>query len=158
LKRQGHKKILVGVISDTHGLLREQAVAALSGVDTIIHAGDIGTLEVLQGLQAVAPVVAVRGNMDGYGWAQDLPETEMVAFGAVCIYVLHDLYKLDIDPQASDVQAVISGHTHQPAVETKNGVLYLNPGSAGYKRHNRPTTIARLHIDAMTVKSEFIRL
>ena len=152
------KSKMIGVISDTHGLLRAQVVAALEGVDTIIHAGDIGTLEVLQALQQVAPVVAVRGNMDGYGWAQDLPETEMVALGEVYIYVLHDLYRLDIDPQASGVQAVISGHTHMPAAETKGGVLYLNPGSAGYRRHNRPTTIARLHVNGKTVKPEFIHL
>jgi len=155
---QGPKQHLVGVISDTHGLLREQAVTALNGADVIIHAGDIGTLEVLEALRKVAPVVAVRGNMDGYGWAQDLPETEMVEFGEAYIYVLHDLFHLDIDPQASGVQSVISGHTHQPAAETKNGVLYLNPGSAGYRRHNRPTTIARLYIDGTTVKPEFINL
>ena len=153
-----HKKQMIGVISDTHGLLREQAVTALKDVDTIIHAGDIGTLEVLQALQQIAPVVAVRGNMDGYGWAQDLPETEMVALGGVYIYILHDLFNLDIDPHASGVRAVISGHTHMPAAETKGGVLYLNPGSAGYRRHNRPTTIARLHINGKSIQPEFIHL
>lgn len=158
MQKRGPKQCLVGVISDTHGLLREPAVTALKGVDMIIHAGDIGTLEVLEALRQVAPVVAVRGNMDGYGWAQDLPETEMVELGEVYVYILHDLFHLDIDPHASGVQAVISGHTHQPAAETKNGVLYLNPGSAGHGRHNRPTTIARLHIDGTTVTPEFIKL
>ena len=152
------KQRIIGVISDTHGLLREQAVSALQGVEAIIHAGDIGTHDVLEALQQVAPVVAVRGNMDGYGWAQELPETEMVALGDVYIYVLHDLFRLDIDPQASGVQAVISGHTHMPAVETKGGVLYLNPGSAGYRRHNRPMSIARLHINGKSVQPEIIRL
>ena len=153
-----HTQRLVGVISDTHGLLRPQAVQALKGVDMIIHAGDIGTPEVLTDLRSLAPVAAVRGNMDGYGWAQDLPETEMVELGDIYIYVLHDLFRLDIDPRASGVRAVISGHTHQPAAETKNGVLYLNPGSAGHRRLNRPTTIARMAIEGAVIKTEFVKL
>ncbi len=158
MEARAHKQHLVGVISDTHGLLRGKVVTAFSGVDMIIHAGDIGTLEVLQALQEIAPVVAVRGNMDGYGWAQELPETEMVELGKIYVYVLHDLFHLDIDPHTSGVRAVISGHTHQPSTETRGGVLYLNPGSAGYRRHNRPTTIARLYIEGTTVKPEFIQL
>ena len=158
MNQPNHNMQKIGVISDTHGLLREQVVTALQDVDTIIHAGDIGSLEILEALRQLAPVVAVRGNMDGYGWAQDLPETEMVALGQVYIYVLHDLFKLDIDPHASGVQAVISGHTHMPAAKTKDGVLFLNPGSAGYRRHNRPTTIAHLQINGKSVQSEFIHL
>ena len=152
------KRLLVGVISDTHGVLREAAVAALSRADLIVHAGDIGTLDVLEALRQIAPVVAVRGNMDGYGWARELPETEMVAIGDVYAYILHDLWMLDIDPDASGVKVVISGHTHLPAAETKNGVLYLNPGSAGYRRPNRPTTVARLYIEGTDLKPEFIHL
>ena len=149
---------LIGVISDTHGQLAPEVLKAFKNVDLIIHAGDIGDKAVLDHLSKFAPVVAVRGNMDGYGWAQDLPETEMIELGGIYIYVLHDLYKLDIDPHGSGVRAVISGHTHMPAAETKKGVLYLNPGSAGYRRHNRPTTIARLHINGKSVQPEFVQL
>ena len=124
----------VGVISDTHGLLRPEAVAALAGVERIVHAGDIGSPDVLAALGRIAPVAAVRGNNDREAWAARIPETEVVEVGDVSLYVLHDLHELDLDPRAAGFAAVIAGHSHQPRVEEKAGVLYLNPGSAGPRR------------------------
>ena len=137
---------IIGVISDTHGLLRPEALAALAGAELIIHAGDVGSPEVLVGLGAVAPVVAVRGNNDRNTWARALPTTEVVAVLGLSLYVLHDLNDLDLDPRAAGFRAVIAGHSHRPLIEERDGVLFLNPGSAGPRRFTLPTTLARLRV------------
>ena len=134
----------VGVISDTHGLLRPQALAALRGCEAIIHAGDVGDPAVLEGLREIAPVFAVRGNIDRGRWASGLPETECVEFADRHVYVLHDLADLDIEPPEAGFSAIVYGHSHRPSLETQSGVLYLNPGSAGPRRFDLPVTIARL--------------
>jgi uncharacterized protein len=149
---------LAGVISDTHGLLRPQALAALAGVALIIHAGDIGSQEVLQELHRLAPTYAVRGNVDHHRWAATLPRSRIVAVGEVSLYVLHDLAALDLDPTAAGLQAVIYGHSHQPGIKEENGVLYLNPGSAGPRRFHLPVTVARLHIEDGSLQPEIIHL
>ena len=138
----------VGVISDTHGLLRQEAVSALSGVGLIIHAGDVGTPDVLDGLRSIAPTIAVRGNIDREGWAKKLPLTEVVTAGGLSLYVLHDLSHLDLDPKAAGFSAVISGHSHRPHAEIRDGVLYLNPGSAGRRRFDLPITVAVVRVDS----------
>jgi putative phosphoesterase len=148
---------LVGVISDTHGLVRPEAIAALRGSHAIIHAGDVGRPEVLDALHALAPTHAVRGNVDTQGWAARLPVTEAVEVGQLLLWVLHDIADLDIDP-AAGFAAVIFGHSHQPSIETRGGVLYLNPGSAGPRRFKLPVTIARLRISGSTISPEIIEL
>ena len=148
----------VGVISDTHGLLRPEALRALAGTDLIVHAGDVGDPRVLEGLRAVAPVVAVRGNNDRGPWAAALAETEVVASGGRSLYVLHDLAQLDLDPRAAGFDAVIAGHSHQPRVERCDGILYLNPGSAGPRRFRLPIAVARLEIDAAGLDAEIVHL
>lgn len=151
-------KIKIGIISDTHGLLRPEAVSALSGVSLIIHAGDIGSPEILHKLRAVAPVVAVRGNNDQDGWARGLPLTEVVEIGKVSIYVLHDAGLLDLDPVASGFSAVISGHSHRPLKESRNGVFFLNPGSAGPRRLKLPASVAILSIEEKNLNASIIAL
>lgn len=146
---------LVGIISDTHGHLRPEVAEAFTAVDLIIHAGDIGNHEVLQELRAIAPVRAVRGNMDG-GWAHDLPATEVVEIGEVLIYVLHDAYLLDLDPAAAGFVAVINGHTHRAAIEKRRGVLFLNPGSAS--PYSSTGTVALLNIRGESLKPEVVEL
>jgi len=148
----------LGVISDTHGLVRPEAVAALAGVERIVHAGDIGNPEVLDALARVAPVTAVRGNNDRGGWASDIPETEVVEVGGVSLYVLHDLHELDLDPRAAGFAAVIAGHSHQPRVEARDGVLYLNPGSAGPRRFKLPISLARLTVTGSRVRARLLTL
>src|SRR5438105_1790922 len=150
--------MLIGVISDTHGLLRPEALRALGGSELIIHAGDVGDPEILGELRAVAPLIAVRGNIDQGKWAAVLPETEVVEREGVSLYVLHDLNQLDLDPVAAGFQAVISGHSHKPAIRTQNGVLYLNPGSAGPRRFKLPITIARLRLGEKGLEAEHIHL
>ena len=142
MKLTAHSRI--GVIADTHGLLRPQALAALQGSELIVHAGDVGRPEVLEGLRAVAPVVAVRGNVDRGAWAQELPATAVVELGGVGVYVLHDRQDLDLIPRAAGFGAVVYGHSHRPSLETVDGVLYLNPGSAGPRRFRLPVTVALL--------------
>ncbi len=137
----------VGVISDTHGLLRPEARYALQDSDMIIHAGDVGNPEVLDVLRSIAPTIAVRGNVDREGWARKLPLTEVVTAGGVSLYVLHDLSKLDLDPRAAGFSAVISGHSHRPHAEIRDGVVYVNPGSAGRRRFDLPITLAELRIE-----------
>lgn len=149
---------LLGVISDTHGLLRPEAVAALAGVDLILHAGDVGAAHVLDALRAVAPVVAVRGNVDTGAWAASLPLTEVVAVDAVDIYMLHDLKQLDLNPAAAGFRVVISGHSHRPVIEEQQGVLYLNPGSAGPRRFNLPICLAHLTIQGGQAHADLIDL
>jgi uncharacterized protein len=149
--------ILVGVISDTHGLLRPEAIAALRGSHAIIHAGDVGRPEVLDALRALAPTHAVRGNVDTQALAAKLPVTEAVEVGQLLLWVLHDIADLDIDP-AAGFAVVIFGHSHQPSIETRGGVLYFNPGSAGPRRFRLPVTIARLRILGRNIRPEIVEL
>jgi putative phosphoesterase len=148
----------IGLISDTHGLLRQEAVEALRGSELIIHAGDVGKLEILDTLRALAPVVAVRGNVDKEPWAQTLPETAVAEAGAVLIYVLHDLGALDLNPRAAGFQVVVSGHSHKPGSYERNGVLYINPGSAGPRRFQLPVTVARLNLQRTPYEVAFLDL
>jgi putative phosphoesterase len=148
----------IGVISDTHGLVRPQALRALAGADLIVHAGDVGGPEVLDALRAVAPVVAVRGNNDRGPWAAALAETEVVETGGRSLYVLHDLKELDLDPRAAGFDAVIAGHSHQPRIERRDGVLYLNPGSAGPRRFRLPIAVAWLAVDSTRLDAEIVHL
>jgi putative phosphoesterase len=128
----------IGVISDTHGLLRPAAVKALQACDRIIHAGDLGDLKILMELKKMAPVTIVRGNVDQADWAKSIPETEVLSIGSFNIYILHNLGQLDLDPTVAGFQMVISGHSHKPSLEIKNNVHYLNPGAAGQRRFNFP--------------------
>ncbi len=138
--------MLVGVISDTHGLLRQQAADALSGVDCIVHAGDIGAPEILDGLSRIAPVYAIRGNNDRDEWAASLPDTRLLELDGIAMYVIHDVNDLRRQPPASAVSVVISGHSHAPQAREEAGVLYINPGSAGPRRFRLPVCVAHLQI------------
>ena len=155
-KSQSSDDYAIGVISDTHGLLRPEAVKALENTDLIIHAGDIGKIEVLEALQEISPVYAVRGNMDAGGWARDLPETEVVEIGGLLLYILHNVNELDMDPVAAGFSAVISGHTHRASINRQSGVLFLNPGTAGPFRS--PVTIALLHLRGSSPEVEVVEL
>ena len=148
----------VGVISDTHGLLRPQALDALRGSDHIVHAGDIGDASILVALRAIAPVTAVRGNNDRDAWAGVIPDTTLVTLDQVRIYVLHDLAALTIDPAADGVRVVIAGHSHRPSAVERDGVLYLNPGSAGPRRFTLPIAVATLDLDAGAVRPALVTL
>lgn len=148
----------VGVISDTHGLLRPEAIEALRGSEVIIHAGDVGVPDVLERLKAIAPTIAVRGNIDQGAWAQLLPLSEVVEVGELQLYVLHDLSELDLDPAAAQFAAVIYGHSHQPKAELRGGVLFLNPGSAGPRRFALPVTVAKLRVLGTGLSHELIEL
>ncbi|MGB6449815.1 MAG: metallophosphoesterase family protein [Steroidobacteraceae bacterium] len=143
---------VAGLISDTHGLLRPEARQALTGVDLIIHAGDIGAPEVLEELRALAPVHAVRGNNDRGPWARGLPETHALEVDGASLYVLHDLNELDLDPAAGGFTAVVTGHSHRPAMSTRDGVLYINPGSAGPRRFSLPVAVGFLEIHSGTAR------
>jgi len=149
---------MIGVISDTHGLIRPEVFEMFKGVDLIIHAGDIGGVEVLSALETIAPVKAVRGNNDRDSWADHIPHDQVIKCGSHLFYVLHELGHLDLDPVAAEFSAVIYGHSHRPLAETKNGVLYLNPGSAGPRRFSLPISIARLHIEKSRLTPELIDL
>ncbi len=149
---------LIGVISDTHGLLRPEALEALRGVSLILHAGDVGKPEILTQLEEVAPVKVVRGNVDRGEWAQQLPMTEVAQVGGVFIYMLHILEDLDLDPVAAGFRVVIFGHSHKPSQEVKRGVLYLNPGSAGPRRFKLPVSLALLRIRGGEVEVEGLEL
>lgn len=151
-------EILVGVISDTHGLLRPEALDALKGSNLIIHAGDVGRSEVLEGLSAVAPTFVVRGNADRQAWAIGLPSTEVVEVGRLLFWVLHDISELDLDPVTAGFAAVIFGHSHQPSVEIRDGVLYLNPGSAGPRRFRLPVTVARLRVSGQNIEPQIVEI
>ncbi len=150
--------MIAGLISDTHGLLRQEAVDALRGSDLIVHAGDVGAPEILDKLRELAPVVAVRGNVDKGAWAVALPETAIAEAGPVAIYVLHDLGELDLDPSVAGFPIVVSGHSHHPSAKTRNGVLYINPGSAGPRRFQLPVTVARLDLERVPWEVEFLDL
>ena len=149
---------IVGVISDTHGLLRPEAAQALHGSDLIIHAGDVGNSDIIAELKTIAPLFVVRGNIDKEAWANDLPANQVVQFGYSSIYVIHDLHDLDLDPEAAGFSAVITGHTHRAHEYRKGKVLFLNPGSAGPKRFDLPITLARMHIEKEPWSVEFVRL
>lgn len=148
----------IGVISDTHGLLRPEAIEALTGSDLILHAGDIGKLEILEELRTIAPVVAVRGNNDIGDWAQTIPESETITIENVSIHLLHIAKDLKLDPKISRVQVVISGHSHQPSLEEHEGVLFLNPGSAGPRRFKLPISVACLYVRDQTVQAQIVDL
>jgi uncharacterized protein len=154
--REGQK--VIGLISDTHGLLRPEAVKALAGADLILHAGDIGTSEVLEQLRSLGPVVAVRGNNDRGDWANAIPEREVTQVGSVSIYMLHDLNEIDVSPLAAGFQVVVSGHSHQPLIEKREGVLFVNPGSAGPRRFRLPVSVARLTIEGSSARGEVVQL
>jgi putative phosphoesterase len=149
---------VIGVISDTHGLLRPEACDALQGVSRIIHAGDIDNSAVLDELERIAPVVAVRGNCDTGAWADRLPETQTVDLDGTLLYVVHDLHDLDLDPAAAGIRAVISGHSHRPSIHHVQGVLYLNPGSAGPRRFKLPISLARLTLAQGELLPELVTL
>ena len=150
--------MLLGVISDTHGLLRPEAVEALRGAQQVIHAGDVGSPEILKKLATIAPVTAVRGNVDKDAWAQQLPQTQVLEAGGISIYLLHDLAQLDVKPEAAGFRVVISGHSHIPKQEVRNGVLYFNPGSAGPRRFKGRVSVGRLRIDGGEVSAELVIL
>jgi putative phosphoesterase len=150
--------VVVGVISDTHGLLRPEALAALRGSDFIIHAGDIGDPDILKKLEKLAPVTAIRGNVDREKWARKLPETNVLEAGGLLIYVLHDLKDLDLKPGAAGFAAVVSGHSHICKQEIRNGVLYLNPGSAGPGRFRLPVSVGLLTISDGKISAEIVPL
>lgn len=152
------EKVQVGLISDTHNLLRPAALQALAGSALIIHAGDIGKPEIIKGLETLAPVIAVRGNNDRGEWAQAIPETQTVEVAGQKLFVLHDLKTLELDPVQAGYRVVISGHSHQPRAEWKAGVLYLNPGSAGPRRFKLPVTVALLWVSPAGVEAEHIEL
>jgi hypothetical protein len=150
--------ILVGVISDTHGLLRSEAVDALRGVELILHAGDVGKPEVLDELRLLAPTFAVRGNVDHGDWASQLAVSEIVEVGGRSFYMLHDIGELDLDPPTAGFAAVIFGHSHQPLIETRDGVLFLNPGSAGPRRFKLPVSVARVSVSASVLDPQIVTL
>jgi uncharacterized protein len=151
-------RVVVGVISDTHGLLRPEAVSALHGSDVIIHAGDVGDPEILDRLRETAPTFTVRGNVDTGPWAQALPLTEVVQVGGMQFYVLHNLMELALDPKVAGFAAVISGHTHRPHAQVRHDVLYLNPGSAGPRRFTLPIAVARIEVNGSLISHEIIEL
>jgi putative phosphoesterase len=155
---RSENSVLIGVISDTHGLLRPEALKALQGSKHIIHAGDVGAPEILEELSAMAPLTAVRGNVDKGSWALKLPETEVLELGGVSIYVLHDLVQLDLKPKAAGFAVVVSGHSHVPKQETRDGVLYFNPGSAGPRRFKLPMSVGRLIVEDGKVRGELMNL
>jgi hypothetical protein len=148
----------IGLISDTHGLLRPEALDFLAGSDHIVHGGDIGGPDILERLAAVAPLTVVRGNNDTAPWARAIPETARVDFGPVALYAIHDLKQLAIDPRAAGVRVVVSGHSHRPACVEREGVLYVNPGSAGPRRFTLPIAAAELRIDGATVVAHLVTL
>ncbi|HSR41196.1 MAG TPA: metallophosphoesterase family protein [Longimicrobiales bacterium] len=155
---EGRAAVRVGVVSDTHGLLRPEAVSALRGSDLIVHAGDVGDPAILEALRRIAPVRAVQGNVDRGAWASELPRTETFEVSGRTLHVLHIVEELDLDPVAAGVDAVIYGHTHRPAVERRRGVLFLNPGSAGPRRFDRPVSVARLRVDRGGVEATLVEL
>jgi putative phosphoesterase len=150
--------MMIGVISDTHGLLREEALVALAGVEHILHAGDVGDPEILERLRAIAPVTAIRGNIDEHGVCGHLPPTEVVELAGATFYMLHDGKRLDLDPAAAGFAAVVSGHTHQARIEWRKGVLHFNPGSAGPRRFQLPVTLGKIEIVGGKVEASILTL
>jgi putative phosphoesterase len=150
--------MLIGVISDTHGLLRPEACAALQGVEHILHAGDVGDIAILSQLGQIAPVTAIRGNVDTWGACAELPSTDVVELDGRLFYLVHSAHDLDLNPRAAHIDAVVSGHSHQPAIETRDGVMYLNPGSAGPRRFKLPITIALIDTAQSTMQARIVEL
>lgn len=150
--------MMIGIISDTHGLLRPEARERLTGVDHIIHAGDIGRPEVIAGLRELAPTTAIKGNIDKGQWAENVPDTEWLTLGGRTFYVLHNLDEIDLDPAAAGIDVVVSGHSHQPKIETEGGVLYLNPGSAGPRRFTLPIALAIVELTGDAIQPRIHRL
>lgn len=150
--------MLIGVISDTHGLLRPEATAALAGAEHILHAGDVGDARILDQLRQIAPVTAIRGNVDVHGECSLLPPTEAVEVGGKLFYLVHSVHDIDIDPIAAQVDVVVSGHSHNPGIEHKNGVMYLNPGSAGPRRFKLPVSVALVRIDENGADARIVEL
>jgi len=148
----------LGIISDTHGLLRPQAVAFLQGCDRILHGGDIGNAEILARLSTLAPVTAVRGNNDKGAWAEAIPETEFFEFGGIHVYAIHDLSQLDIEPSAAGIRVVVSGHSHKPLIESRDGIFFINPGSAGPRRFKLPISVADIWIEGSTLSPRIVEL
>ena len=149
--------LIVGIISDTHGLLQPAVIEAFKDTDLIIHAGDVGGYEIIEDLQAIAPVKAVKGNMDMDAWAHKLPETKLIKIGSVLLYVIHDVYKIKIKPSKAKISAVVHGHTHKASfIEDHDGVLFLNPGSATHPRFNSPASVALLHIKGKSLAAQFV--
>ena len=148
----------LGIISDTHGLARPEALAFLRGCERIVHGGDIGNSEVLAQLSAIAPVIAVRGNNDNGAWAEAIAGTALFEFHGTCVYAIHDLAQLDIEPVAAGVHVVVSGHSHKPEVERRDGVLYVNPGSAGPRRFRLPIAVAELVVVGRQVSARIVEL
>lgn len=148
----------IGLISDTHGLLRPEALAFLAGADHIIHGGDIGGPDILDSLAALAPLTVVRGNNDTAAWARDIPETARLDLGALALYVIHDLKQLAIDPLAAGMRVVVSGHSHKPACSERDGVLYVNPGSAGPRRFSLPIGAGELLVEGGALKVNLVSL
>ena len=147
----------MGIISDTHGLLQPAVIEAFKETDLIIHAGDVGELKILEDLQAIAPVKAVKGNMDMEAWARTLPETKLIKLGSVLLYVIHDVYRIDIKPAKANISAVIHGHTHKPSsIKDQHGVLFLNPGSASHPRFNSLASVALIHVKGKSLTAQFI--
>ena len=151
-------EILIGVISDTHGLLRPEAVTALEGVDLIIHAGDVGAPDVIDALRKLAPVFVVRGTVDTAHWAGALPATADVEAGGLMFHVLHNIAELDLNPAAVGYAAVVYGHSHQPSIDMRDSVLFLNPGSAGPRRFKLPVSIARVRVSGQKLRPEIVKL
>ncbi|HEX2918720.1 MAG TPA: metallophosphoesterase family protein [Edaphobacter sp.] len=150
--------MLIGVISDTHGLLRPEALSALSGSEHILHAGDVGDIRILDRLRQIAPVTAIRGNVDLHGECAQLPSTDAVELGGRLFYLVHSIHDLDIDPVAAQVDVIISGHSHKPALDQKKGVVYLNPGSAGPRRFNLPVSVALVTVDESRLEPRMVEL
>lgn len=150
--------MVIGIISDTHGTISTQALAAIKGVDHIFHAGDVGDPEVLKTLQGTAPTDSVRGNMDSGAWSKSLPPNDMFELGGAFFYMVHDLHTMDIDPLAAGIQVVISGHTHQPEIKSHKGVLYFNPGSASYGRYGSPPSVGQIELAQGRIIPQIITL
>jgi uncharacterized protein len=148
----------VGLISDTHGLLRPEARAFAGSCDYIIHGGDIGSAAILDELSALAPLTAVKGNNDRQAWAARLPETEMIRVGGVFIYVIHDIAQLDIEPHAAGAQVIVSGHSHKPGIGLRDGILYVNPGSCGPRRFNLPLSVGEIRVEGTKVRARTLEL
>ena len=148
----------IGIISDTHGLLRSEAIEHLAGTDHIVHAGDIGAPEVIEGLRRIAPTTAIRGNIDAGEWTKDYPDTELVVLGGRALYVLHNLKEIKLDPAVSGLDVIISGHSHRPKIVTKNGVLYVIPGSAGPRRFKLPISLAFLTISDRAILPRILEI
>ena len=152
------REFTIGLISDTHGLLRPEAITALVGSDYIIHAGDIGRAGIIEELSAIAPTTAVRGNNDKGAWASHIPETDVLEIGPAILYVIHDIAELDLDPAAAGFHAVISGHSHRPGIEMREGVLFVNPGSAGPRRFKLPVSVGCLTVYGTSIKPRLVEL